>query len=299
MGTEAKTSERVHVPAPPTPTWSSRFIDVDGIRTHYLEAGDGPPLVLLHSGEFGGCAELSWEYVLPGLAEHHRVIAPDWLGFGETDKIHDFGGKRARMLAHMRRFLEVMTIDKADFLANSMGATWLTQEAAADPPRLPVDRMVVISGAGFVPDNEYRRRTLEYDCTMEAMSRLLSALFLDDVWSTDPDYVRRRYELSIAPGWWEAVAAARFKSPITPLRSEFGQVDKTEYEKLQAPTLLIAGLEDRLREPGYGKKLAKRIPNSHLVEIADCGHCANIEHPERVLTAVREYFETTPSTVET
>jgi pimeloyl-ACP methyl ester carboxylesterase len=64
-----------------------RFIEVDGIRTHYLEAGEGRPVVLLHSGEFGGCAELRWEFTLPKLAELYRVIAPDWLGFGETDKL--------------------------------------------------------------------------------------------------------------------------------------------------------------------------------------------------------------------
>jgi alpha/beta hydrolase fold len=73
--------ERVH---------RSRFIEVDGMRTHYLEAGEGPPVVLLHSGEFGGCAELSWEYLIPDLAQHFRVIAPDWLGFGQTAKVHDF-----------------------------------------------------------------------------------------------------------------------------------------------------------------------------------------------------------------
>jgi len=38
----------------------SRYLDVGGIRTHYLDAGDGPPVVLLHSGEFGGSAELCW-----------------------------------------------------------------------------------------------------------------------------------------------------------------------------------------------------------------------------------------------
>lgn len=55
----------------------SKFADVEGMRTHYLEAGEGFPVVLLHSGEFGGCAELSWEFNLPALAEHFRVIAPD------------------------------------------------------------------------------------------------------------------------------------------------------------------------------------------------------------------------------
>ena len=47
---------------------NSRYINVDGIRTHYFEAGKGPTVVFLHSGEFGGCAELSWEFNLPSFA---------------------------------------------------------------------------------------------------------------------------------------------------------------------------------------------------------------------------------------
>src|SRR5690606_30152672 len=84
---------------------ASRYIVVDDIRTHYLEAGEGPPVVLLHSGEFGGAAELSWEFTIPALAAHYRVIAPDWLGFGRTDKVHDFTQGQARRLRHMRRFI--------------------------------------------------------------------------------------------------------------------------------------------------------------------------------------------------
>jgi pimeloyl-ACP methyl ester carboxylesterase len=41
-------------------TAQSRFARIDGVDTHYFEAGRGPPLVLIHSGEFGGCSELSW-----------------------------------------------------------------------------------------------------------------------------------------------------------------------------------------------------------------------------------------------
>ena len=64
------------------PVIRRRYINVDGIKTHYLEGGEGPVVVFLHSGEFGGCAELSWEFNLPAFAKHFRVVAPDWLGFG-------------------------------------------------------------------------------------------------------------------------------------------------------------------------------------------------------------------------
>ena len=78
-----------------------RFINVDGIKTHYLEGGEGPTVVFLHSGEFGGCAELSWEFNLPAFARHFQVVAPDWLGFGRTDKVFDFAEGRSRVFGHI------------------------------------------------------------------------------------------------------------------------------------------------------------------------------------------------------
>src|SRR5690606_36583633 len=67
--------------------WDRRTEIVAGLETSWLEAGVGPPLVLLHGGEFGASAELGWETVIPALAERFRVIAPDVLGFGYSAKV--------------------------------------------------------------------------------------------------------------------------------------------------------------------------------------------------------------------
>ncbi|GAA4536904.1 hypothetical protein GCM10023175_04460 [Pseudonocardia xishanensis] len=79
------------------PRAKSRYLRIDGIRTHYLECGDGPPLVLLHDGSYGSSAELSWYQNLEAFADEHRVIAPDWLGFGESDKLHTISEVAARV----------------------------------------------------------------------------------------------------------------------------------------------------------------------------------------------------------
>lgn len=283
----AETSWRV--PAVET-VHRSCYVDVDGMRTHYLEAGEGPAVVMLHSGEFGGGAETSWEYLIPALARRFRVIAPDWLGFGKTAKIHDFDSKRGRMLSHMVRFVQLMALDKAHFIGNSMGATFLLQMAAEMPCRLPIDRLVAISGGGFIPDNEERRRLLDYDCTEEAMAGLLAAIFEDPVWYRDRDYVRRRHALSIEPGAWEAVAAARFRSPLAPVRTEFGNADPTPYQNIAASTLIIAGARDRLRLPGFADELAGRIPGAHAAVLPGAGHCPNIEKAEEVGRLIVEFL---------
>nr|WP_271209110.1 alpha/beta hydrolase [Rhodococcus wratislaviensis]GLK33563.1 alpha/beta hydrolase [Rhodococcus wratislaviensis] len=268
----------------------SRFVNVGGIRTHYLDAGDGPVIVLLHSGEYGGCAEICWEHNISTLAETHRVIAPDWLGFGRTDKIRDFVSGSDRMVRHMAAFLDTMAVDEADFVGVSMGATTLLREAASERCRFPVRRMVTASGGGFVPDNAERRKILDYDGTPEAMRTILEANFTDPRWFSDEEYIRRRVAASTAPGAWEAVASARFKSPLVEPRTQFGQADTIAYEKIPFPTLAIAGGNDKLREPNYHSVLT-RIPRSEVVVLDNAGHLLNIERADEFNRLVAEFFD--------
>ncbi len=267
----------------------SRYADVGGIRTHYLDAGDGPPVVLLHSGEFGASAELCWEFNIGPLAREFRVIAPDWLGFGGTDKLHDFVSGSDRMIRHMSAFLRVMAVQEADFVGASMGATMLLREAARPDCRFPIRRLVVSSGGGFVPDNTERRRLLDYDGTHEAMRTLLRANFHDQSWAEDDAYVKRRVEASLAPGAWEAVATARLKPPTRPARSNFGQPDTIEYERIGYPTLALAAAQDKLRLPGYHQALT-RIPGSRVVVLEDAGHLLNIEQADVFNDLVRRFL---------
>lgn len=281
------------VPAAQTDRIRDRYVAVDGIRTHYLEAGDGDPVVLLHSGEFGGRAEFSWEYVMPTLAESYRVIAPDWLGYGGTAKLHDFGGKRARMISHMRRTLDVLAIEDAHVVGNSMGATYLAKMAADPDLRLPAKSIALISGGGFMPDNAARRATLEYDCTRDAMVRLLQAIFTDPAWWTDDSYVDRRQAAATEPGAWEALAVARFRSPLEPPRTEFGQADDIRYEQIRSPALFIAGADDKLREAHYADRPASRVPNAKVVTLPGSGHCPNIEQASQVTQLLLGFFDGT------
>ncbi|MFT8246790.1 alpha/beta fold hydrolase [Roseomonas sp. BN140053] len=269
----------------------SRFIEVDAITTHYLDVGSGPNLVLLHSGEFGGCAELSWEFVIDDLSRHFRVIAPDWLGFGRTDKVHDFAQGSARRIRHMQRFVEIMKIGPAHYAGNSMGGTVLAQAVAADPSSFPALSLTLISSGGFMPDNEHRRRLMEYDCTRDSMRAVLRAMFYDPRWAADDDYVDRRVALSLIPGAWECAAASRFKSPAAQPRPDFGKADTTPYEAINVPTLVIAGAEDQLRLPGYAPELAARIPESRVHVLDHCGHCPNIEKPGSVVPLMVDFIK--------
>jgi pimeloyl-ACP methyl ester carboxylesterase len=260
---------------------SEKFVDVDGIRTHYFEAGIGPTVVLLHSGEFGGCAEFSWERTIPALESHYRVVAPDWLGFGLTDKVYDFADAQGRRRKHMGQFLRSLDINRAAFIGNSMGGTLLAREAASPHTTWPIAALVLAAAGGFAPMNDARRITMAYDCTIESMRELMAVFFKDPRWAADDEYLARRHRASVLAGAWECTAAARFRSPAADPRTDFGQSDQTPYELIAARTLVIAGADDPLRESGYALELGRRIPNATVHIYEDCGHMPNIEQAER------------------
>lgn len=267
----------------------SKFVEVDGVYTHYLEAGpkDAPTVGLLHSGEFGGCSEISWEFTIPALAQHFHVLAADWLGFGRTDKVYDFADQRARVYRHMARFYETMGVEEADFIGNSMGGSNLARMIADPPPPLPVRSAVLCSGGGFTPLTDERKVLLGYDCSDSAMRDLLHAMLHDPKWGNDADYVAKRQEIALLPGAYEVASAPRLKRPqpndenAKKNAQSFGIPDNTIYENVRVPVLIVAGENDPLREPGYSNDLASRIPDNEHHVFMDCGHCPNIEHADK------------------
>lgn len=261
----------------------SRFVVVDGIRTHYWECGDGRPVVLLHAGGYGENAWMSWHRNMGALAAAgHRVLAPDWLGFGKTDKLRDFAKGNARMLDHMVRWFEVLDLGAdgpPDVIGLSMGGTFLVKAMASAAPPLPVGRMVLVSGGGYSPLNESRTIMQEYDGTFEQMRRQLQQVIHAPLWDDD-EFVRPYHEASLEPGQWEFVSAPRLRAPFAPTRGDFGNVDDTPYELVSVPTLLTAGAQDKLREPGYADLIGAAIPDCEVVVFDPCGHCPNVERAD-------------------
>ena len=190
-----------------------KTILVDGLATGYLEAGQGDPVVLLHGGEFGAGAELGWENNIAALAAHYRVLALDMLGFGDSAKVIDFNDGRGMRIRHIARFCDAVGVESAHFVGNSMGAVNMFVDATSESPVLPARSMVTICGGGEIQRNEHSAALYDYDATLSGMRRIVEALFCDPSYPADDAYVQRRYESSIAPGAWEALAAARFRRP--------------------------------------------------------------------------------------
>jgi pimeloyl-ACP methyl ester carboxylesterase len=259
-----------------------RTISIDDVTTHYFEAGvehkgAKPSVLLLHSAEFGGCAETSWEHNMPVLAQHYHVLAPDHLGFGLTDKIFDFNGQFNKRITHIRRFIEAMCVEKVHVMGSSMSGGLCLTVAARTQPDWPLASVTCCSGGGDAPDNEARKILNTYDGSKEHMRRIVDVMFVDPKWAADDAYIERRWKWSRVPGAWEATAVARFKAPFPKEEDARAERNAIDYGNIRVPTMVIAGKLDPLRNPGYTDGFAPKIPNVRLHVFENAGHMGNIE----------------------
>ena len=266
---------------------------VDGLVTGYLEAGEGDPVVLLHGGEFGASAEFGWERTMGALAGHYRVLAPDMLGYGESAKVTDFVDGRGLRIRHVARFCAEMGIQRggalAHFVGKSMGAINLLTDVTSESPALPIRSLTLICGGGEIQRNEHANALYDYDATVEGMRRIVTALFYGPAYPADDDYVNRRHASSIAPGAWEAIAAARFRRPgLTPPATPSTE---RAYERITVPTLVVEGAGDKLLPAGWAADIAGRIAGARSAVVDAAGHCPQLEQSEVVNELLLQFLE--------
>ena len=272
----------------------AKYVSVDGVRTHYFEAGDEhrgkrPTILLLHSAEFGGCAEFSWERNMPALAARFHVLAPDHLGFGLTDKIFDFNDQFGRRIRHIRRFIEIMETGPVHVMGSSMSGGLCLTVAARDLPDWPLKSVVCCSGGGDAPDNDARKVLNSYDGTKEHMQRIVETMFVDKSYAADAAYIDRRVEMANLAGGWEATAAARFKAPFARPGAK-SERDNIRYSNIKVPVLVFAGKHDTLRNPGYTDGFVPQIPDVDLYVFEKAGHMGNIECADAFNSRVLEFL---------
>ncbi len=273
-------------------SFHDRYVYADGCTTHYLEAGDGPPLILLHGGEYGASARLTWENCIPALAERYRVLAIDFVGFGHSDKLRDFGGQRRLMRRQIAGVLRTLRIDSAYFIGTSLSGRMLLDVANRPAPEWPI-RAMAVAGTGLAAPVAAAREVLEdFDGTLDGLRPSMDVLFHDPRWKLDEDYLRRRHESCLVPGAWETAAAGSLRAPArdTGERRPHVRPPARDYGGIAVPTCLIRGQHDRLVPPRTWQELAAQIPGSRTVTIEDSGHYPQIERAKEFLDAVQGFL---------
>jgi pimeloyl-ACP methyl ester carboxylesterase len=155
---------------------------------------------------------------------------------------------------------------------------------------LPIRTLVAICGGGEIQQNRHFDALQQYDATLPAMRDIVEALFYDPGYPADEDYVRRRYESSVAPGAWEAVAAARFRRPDAKPSSTLSRT--RPYERIGLPTLVVEGGDDKLLPSGWAAQIAKQIDGGRSVVVGKAGHCPQIEQHRAVNALLLDFYAT-------
>lgn len=265
--------------------YQHRTIFVGDIRTHFLEAGSGPDLILLHGGEYGASAEITWRYNIEALAQRFHVVAPDLLGWGQTDKIYSFSDPAGFRIKHLQRFLEILGIGGAYFVGNSAGGGLILRASVRRPPPLEILKMATICGNASVFKTRSQADLENYTPSLENMRKMVALLYHDPKWQTEEN-IRERYQCSMIPGAWEALSAARLRSPAHQARSTTDEFVK-QLAELKTPLLIMSCEHDPLNQRDWDVELQKIVPGSAVHRFMRSAHEPQIEESEefnRVLT---------------
>jgi pimeloyl-ACP methyl ester carboxylesterase len=265
--------------------YQRRTIVAGDIRTHFLEAGSGPDLILLHGGEYGASAEITWRYNIDALARRFHVVAPDLLGWGQTDKLYSFSDPAGLRVRHLQRFLEALDIGQAFFVGNSAGGGLVLRASVRQPRPMQISKMVTICGNASVFKTNSQADLENYTPSLEAMRKIVGLLYHDPKWQSEEN-IRERYESSIIPGAWETLSAARLRSPAHQARSTTDAFVK-QLSQLQFPLLIMSCEHDPLNQRDWDVNFQKIIPGSKVHRFMRSAHEPQIEETEefnRVLT---------------
>tara|TARA_Y100000296_G_scaffold87400_1_gene133028 strand:- start:7062 stop:7892 length:831 start_codon:yes stop_codon:yes gene_type:complete len=263
-----------------------RTIDVNGIKTNLHDIGSGPSVMLIHGSGPGVTAWANWRLVMPELSKNYRVIAPDMLGFGFTERPTNTQCNVERWVNHAIGILDALDIEQCDLVGNSFGGGIALALAIRHPKRV---RRLILMGSVGVPFTltPGLDAVWGYSPSLTTMKGLLDIFAYDRSLVTD-ELAELRYEASIRPGFHEAFSTM-FPAPrqrwVDALASKEADIRAIQHE-----TLIMHGREDQVIPLHTSQKLFEWIPKSQLHLFGQCGHWTQIEHAARFSTLVSDFL---------
>lgn len=252
---------------------------VFGQKIHYLEAGSGPTVILLHG--LGGSSQ-AWQFNIAPLAEKFHVFVPDQIGFGKSDK--PLVNYRIRTYVDfLDQFCKQLKIERASLVGNSMGGWIAAVFTAAFPDR--VDKLVLVDAAGYAPPKDLDTRTFYglNPTTRAGMKALAAKVFYNKLFLTDAA-IDQAIAARLAAG--DGYTINSIAESV--IRGE-DFLDDT-VKTIKHPTLIVWGRQDGLVSLAEGERFNKDIAGSKLVVIDECGHVPPIEKATEFNAAVVKFL---------
>ena len=253
---------------------TGRFVVAGGVSIHYGDVGSGDPVVLLHGAGPGADAWGNFRSNVDDLAARHRLLLPDLPRFGRSEKVRTDKPRLDFLSGAIGAFLDELGIERAHFIGNSLGGQTAMKLAIDRPDR--VGRVVIVGSNAVsksvlspMPSEGVRHISAYYagdGPSIAKMRALLEVLVYDQSLVTDA-LVAARYAASIDP---ETVAIN--SEGHWPRQSIEG-----ELSRLNAPTLIVWGQDDRASPIDAALAMLRLIPDARLHVFNRCGHWAQVE----------------------
>lgn len=253
---------------------------VFGQKIKYVEAGSGPVVVLLHG--LGGNST-NWAFNTAALAQKFRVVVPDQVGFGQSDKPF-INYRIGTYVDFLDKFLAELKVERATLVGNSMGG-WVAALYTLKYPS-KVERLVLVDAAGFAPPKEFDLNALAglNPSTRDEMKRLANLVFFNPMFKSDAAVdVLLTQRLSAGDGY-----------TIQRLVESIYRGDDMLDGKLSAvkqPVLLVWGREDGLTPLAReGEKFKRELPSAQMLVFDQCGHVPQVEKAAEFNAAVLKFL---------
>jgi pimeloyl-ACP methyl ester carboxylesterase len=281
-----------------------RRVTLHGHRIAYRQAGSGPPLVLIHGIT---SSSVTWERVMPYLARHYTVIAPDLAGHGESDKPPGDYSLGAHASA-VRDLMLALGIERASIVGHSLGGGIAMQFSYQFPERC--ERLILVDSGGLgrevslllraatLPGSEFVLPLLAATRLLDAgalAGRMLGAVGLR-VRTDLEEMARGHATLS------DAAARAAFVHTLRAVVDPGGQrvnASNRLYLAAHVPFLLIWGERDSIIPAAHGRATHEQLPGSRLEIFSESGHFPQLDEPQRFIDVLVDFVESTePSSLD-
>lgn len=268
-----------------------KFLSLEGHRLCYIDAGQGPPVLLLH----GLGANIGrWKETIKHLAKTHRVIAYDQPGFGKSDK-PDISYSIPCFVEVLRAFIKEKKLTDFYLIGHSMGGAVVLEYLASRPPE--VRAAMVIAPAGIRPPHPWWQRGL----ARMVLQNYLSAQIVKKLIASCV-HVRNHLTNEMI-----AQAASLPSDPEWPLfrcatrRATLALLGYSIFDRLhqiERPVTIVWGEKDTLQPAQLGLEMHHRLPSAQLVVLPQCGHYPMLELPQEFNNILTQFLNNQPVSYE-
>lgn len=284
---------------PEAPTWLDRseypfsphFLTVDGGRMHYVDEGSGSTVLLVHGTPVWS---FLWRRVIKELSQSHRVIAPDHIGFGLSDKPKDWSYTLAAHSANLSQLTRELDLGDVTLVVHDFGGPIGLSNVLDQPDRF---RRVVIM-------NTFMWRLTDPHFTRPArlfggrLGRMLYTRFnLSARYLVPRVFGAHKLDPSAHAHYWKALPAGQRMGPWGMAREMRAAGDWLDLQWRRAdalqtlPALIIWGEKDPTFRVQELERWTDLLPEAKVVRLPEVGHFIAEEVPERVSNEVREFVE--------